>query len=648
MTWQDGLSGPSLQIAATTESPLRVMAGPGTGKSFAMKRRVARLLEEGTDPKRILPVTFTRNAAAGLLTDLHALGIDGCDQLRAGTLHSFCFWLLSQQHVFQYLGRVARPVITFNAAGVLQFEGNVLLADVSSAGNFGAKRDCTKRIRAFEAAWARLQSQVPGWPPSAIDAAFHAEVIRWLKFHRGLLIGELVPEAYRFLRNNPAAAVLKAFDHVIVDEYQDLNRAEQELIDLLASNGAAAIVGDVNQSIYRFRHANPEGITGYATVHPATHDESLIECRRCPLTVVQIADSLIRKNHPPGGPSRLVPKSGNPPGVVRIVQWNSIDDEADGLAVYIANLVENVGFSAGEILVLTPRRLLGYAIRDRLKDLKIPVHSFYHEEALESESAQVALAILTLLADPEDRIALRWWLGHGSPSARVNAYQKLRAHCESTGVSPWEALSAIVEHKLSIPGTQALVDRFNELLNVLSTLVDSDLATIVEVLLPADDEGVETLRDAALVELEVAETVGALAEALKSTISQPELPAEGNYVRVMSLHKSKGLTSKVAIVAGCIQGLIPFQGDEVSINDAEAEMAEQRRLFYVAITRCTERLVLSSFTKIKRQLAYKIGAKLPWGKSAVSNTIASTFWGELGSHAPQPQAGSDWLEKGFL
>lgn len=81
MSWDDGLTGTARDIAATNDNPLRVMAGPGTGKSFAMKRRVARLLESGQDPRRVLAVTFTRNAAASLVSDLHALGIDDCERV---------------------------------------------------------------------------------------------------------------------------------------------------------------------------------------------------------------------------------------------------------------------------------------------------------------------------------------------------------------------------------------------------------------------------------------------------------------------------------------------------------------------------------------------------------------------------------------
>ena len=103
MVWDDGLVGTARDIAGTDNSPLRVMAGPGTGKSFALKRRVARLLEGNQDPRRILAVTFTRNAAANLVADLHALGVANCESVRAGTLHAFCFsQLATSMHTRRY------------------------------------------------------------------------------------------------------------------------------------------------------------------------------------------------------------------------------------------------------------------------------------------------------------------------------------------------------------------------------------------------------------------------------------------------------------------------------------------------------------------------------------------------------------------
>lgn len=647
MAWNDGLVGTALNIAATDHAPLRVMAGPGTGKSFAMKRRVARLLEAGQDPARLLAVTFTRNAAASLVKDLHALGIPDCEKVRVGTLHALCFALLSKQEVFDFLGRVPRPLISFLTSGVLQFEGGVMLADVSRMGAFGPKRDCTKRIRAFEAAWARLQSEEPGWPVDVVDRQFQAALLDWLKFHEAMLIGELVPETLRFLRSNPESNVLKSFDHVIVDEYQDLNKAEQELIDLIASHGSTAIVGDLDQSIYSFRYANPEGIDTFSQSHPETHDETLDECRRCPLRVVTIADQLIRQNHPPAPVPRLRPKPGNPDGQVHIVQWANPEAEWAELANYVRKLIQDDGYSPGDILVLTPRRVLAYGIRDAIKDLAIPVHSFYQEEALESREAQRAFCVLTLLVNPDDRPALRWWLGDESPSGREGEYRRLKAHCEESGNSPRGALEDMLQGDLHIQGVNRLLQRYESLKEELEGIEGLAIPELIDKLLPAGSDECAVLREIAqLAAAEVPETAELL-DSIRAHITQPEMPEEADFVRIMSLHKSKGLTSKVVIVSGCIEGLIPFINTDEPLATQAASLKEQRRLFYVALTRATEVLVLSSAASMVRSLAWQLGARVGPGFSKVATTIASRFFHELGPGAPPAKSGEDWRNAGF-
>ncbi len=473
MAWNDGLAGTALQIASTTESPLRVMAGPGTGKSFAMKRRIARLLEQGAEPTRILAVTFTRTAAGSLVEDLENLGVEGSEEIIAGTLHGYCFGLLGRDEVLALSDRVPRPLVAFTKSRALQYEGRVMLLDLIKLGDFGGARNCTKRILAFEAAWARLQSEEPGWPQDPVDAQFQVALLGWLRFHEAMLIGELVPLAHRYLRDNPACDARSSFDAVIVDEYQDLNRAEQQVIDLVAGDGETAIVGDVDQSIYRFRHANPEGIQNFNEAHPHTHDENLNECRRCPTRVVSIADSLIRQNHPGDPTTRLRPLPANPAGEIQIVQWSSIDEEAEGLAAYVSFLIAHRGYQPGEILILSPRRLIGYRVRDRIVAAGVSAHSFYHEEALEADGAQRAFALLTLLINKDDRVALRWWLAQESTTGRVSAYAKLREHCENAGMSPWAVLTAMAAGKLDLPKCAKLLPPFQELTAILGTLGSS-------------------------------------------------------------------------------------------------------------------------------------------------------------------------------
>jgi len=285
----------------------------------------------------------------------------------------------------------------------------------------------------------------------------------------------------------------------------------------------------------------------------------LDECRRCPIRVVTIADHLIRRNHPGQNLARLRPLPGNPAGEVHIVQWPSIDEEAQGLADYVLWLINEREYEPGQILILTPRRLIGYRIRDRIAASGVAVHSFYHEEALEEDEAQRAFAALTLLVDSEDRVALRWWLGHGATTQRIGPYRRLRNYCEESGTSPWDAMTALASGQIQLPNSGTLVTKFQELIQLLDSIRGQELQTVVDTLLPENLDACRVLREAALLALPGCEDVSDLFDALRTAVTQPELPDEGDFVRIMSLHKSKGLTAKVAIVAGCIRGLIPFQ-----------------------------------------------------------------------------------------
>lgn len=105
------VTSPAYSFAASEATRLRTVAGPGTGKSFALRRRIARLLEEGTEPRRVLAVTFTRTAAADLKAEIQALNVEGASQVIARTLHSLCFEILGREQVFRHLQRQARPLL---------------------------------------------------------------------------------------------------------------------------------------------------------------------------------------------------------------------------------------------------------------------------------------------------------------------------------------------------------------------------------------------------------------------------------------------------------------------------------------------------------------------------------------------------------
>jgi len=641
--WSEGLVSPALDIAQTTDSPLLVLAGPGTGKTFTMMRRVARLLEEGVVPRRILVCTFTRTAATDLTNSLIALGVDGGDEVRAATIHAFCFGLLSKSTVMEITGRVPRPL--------LQFEERFLVNDLCGGG-FGGIRDCGKRLKAFDAAWARLQSDEPGWPQDPVDRAFHQQLMAWLRFYGAMLIGELVPEALSFLRNNPAARVELGLEHVLVDEYQDLNRADQVLIDQIADSAALTVIGDENQSIYSFRYAHPEGITEFEDYHPETHDEQLIDCRRSPRRVVEISNALIANNQNRADrPIRPFP--GNPDGEVYLVQWQSMEEESRGLAEYIRQQIAGGDVRPGQVLVLAPRRQFGYAIRDELNDAGVPTLSFFNEEALDGNpadingsQAQQAFCQLTLLAKPSDWPAIRCWCGFGANNLNKAGFARIREHCENNGASLRDTLEQLAEGEIKIPYSEGVIERYRGLQQRLVELNGLNGTALVNEVFPEGEDWAAPMRT-------IADQMDGddfdaqqLYNRLLSGITQPELPTDVDYVRVMSLHKSKGLTADLVVVAGCIEGLLPAIDTDLSHAEQDRMLEEQRRLFYVALTRTRRILVLSSVTSLPRNVAHRMRARVRRGDVTHAATITSRFINELGETCPAVVLGQEIIGRG--
>jgi superfamily I DNA/RNA helicase len=640
MPWNDGLQGQALQIAATPNSPLCVVAGPGTGKTFALMRRLTRLLEvDQADPKRILTCTFTRTAAEDITRAISRLGVSGAEDIRTQTVHGFCFSMLSAQDVLKATGRVPRPL--------LRFEERFLLQDLCKAG-LGGVRACGKKLLAFSAAWARLQHDQPGWPHDAADQEYQAALVAWLRFHEAILIGELIPEGIKYLRSNSLSPYRSMFDHLVVDEYQDLNRAEQRLVDLLA-NGNLVVVGDEDQSIYSFKHAHPEGIVEFPSTHPNTEEAGLDQCRRCPHRIVAMANALISHNASRSN-RQLQPMSGNPVGEIHSVQWSSMQDEAAGIAAFIKARVDAGAVAPGNVLVLAPRRDFGYLVRDQLNDLNVPAHSFFSEELLDGDpkninvsQAQQAIALLILLANLEDRVALRCWCGFGNNSLADAGWARLRTYCKGTGDSPWQVLEKLAGGALAIANTGHIITRFQALQAQISNLKGVTGQPLVDALFPAGEQWATPF-------IEIASTLEEddfgprkLVDTIRRHVSQPEMPTDVDYIRVMSLHKSKGLTADLVVVSGCLQGLIPSIDTDATLQEQQQAMEEQRRLFYVAVTRTRQTLILSSVTGLPVAAAFKMRARTTRTICTTARTMASQFIHELGPQCPAAVTGPQFL-----
>jgi DNA helicase II / ATP-dependent DNA helicase PcrA len=638
VSWSDDLSGPHLEIAKSESDRIGVLAGPGTGKTtYGLMRRVARLIEQGVDPKEILLISFTRTAAHDLREKIADLGIADAESVRATTLHSYCFSLLMRDAVLSITRRTPRPL--------LDHEVDLMLRDLD--GDFGHIDERRDLLNAYEAGWARQTNEHPFEEPAQGDLDFQAQMLRWLRHHRAMLIGEVVPLAYTYLRDNPMADELGRYKHIVVDEYQDLNSLEQALLELLAGEGNLCIAGDDDQSIYGFRYANPEGILDFVGAE-GVQDIAIDTCGRCPGTVLAMANELM--SHAPGRSKGDLKALKEVDGEVSVVQWAELAEEIDGIAAAIAASVADGKREPGEILVLANRQKIGEMLRKRLAELEIPAHSFYSQESVSTDEAQYALALLRLAAtDKADLVSLRVILGLEDGEGRAKAYARLEALCSAEGRSEWDVLEALREGENLDIRVPAFVKRFKAALAAIEAIDPDDLPAVVDQLFPADSEGVEALRAIALEVLPEADGLAGLCDLMVTRVSQQDVPENPDFVRIMSFHKSKGLTSPAVYLVGMVDGIIPTIKATADDQAAEEAVIEQRRLVYVALTRAAEELVISSSARAEVGDAYGMGMTVERnairriGNRTMAPTVASPYLAEFSASAPRAVRGSAWL-----
>jgi len=634
MPWDDHLEPPYLNVAQHSGSPLRVLAGPGTGKTFSIMKRVSRLIEEEDNLQSILLVTFTRMAARDLVRKISEIGIpDGID-VEATTLHSLSFSILNKEQVIEATSRTPRPL--------LKFEMDPILHDLKHQG-LGGIRDLRKNIRAYESAWARLQREEPGWAQSDDDKQLEDALLAWLKFHNAMLIGELIPITLDYLRSNPVSPYSKKYEHVVVDEFQDLNKAEQVLIRYLIENpDNICIAGDDDQSIYAFKYANPEGIREFNTVYSNTHDEVLTECRRCPKIIVKVASELIAKNN--RYPKVLSEKSDNIEGEIDIIQWNGPKKEAEGIGKIVKHFIEREGIPPGEVLILAQRQQIAKNIEEEIKRYNINVINYYNDDILNNDISKERYVILNLLAYPNDRVTLRWWLGRESNNWNASSYSKLREHCETTNDTIIVALEKLKDGTINISRSQRLVDRYNRLTALKEQIGETTGIDLINILFPGNMEECKDLRNSALRIMDEDISAKDLIDRLREEIIHPEIPLQRNEVSIMSLHKAKGLEADLVIIPACVEGLIPSIDRDKTTAEQQGELEENRRLFYVGITRTKKVLILSSFLWMNIGLASRMKIQ-----HTVSGNLAkvqsSQFIRELGRNCPSPVKGEDFIRE---
>lgn len=365
---------------------------------------------------------------------------------------------------------------------------------------------------------------------------------------------------------------------------------------------------------------------------------------RCPPRVVNIANHLIARDSLYDTPAPLRAAPNKPNGEIHIVQWSDQNEEAKGIAEYIQHLLANGKYKPDEILIISTRRKLASEIQNMIEEKGIPIHTSYQPDVLKTASAQRAFALLALLNNKDDLVALRWWLGYGDPQHRADSYRNLREYCEHNNKSPRDTLEDAVHGRLDLPGTSPLLQPFKDMIKETDRLSSLSLPDLVDDLLPRDADDCSLLRSIAEHALANSKDINQLFRTVAADAIQIREPS-GNHVRIMSPHKAKGLSSKVVIATGCNEGFIPYIDKDRP--PSASNVSEQCRLLYVAITRCKETLVLSSFAAMDKASAYAMNIPFTNGVRPMVRVAASRFIGELRPLAPDPVDGENWRASGY-
>ena len=627
------------RAAAIGRGPARVVAGAGTGKTAVIAERFRRLVADGASPASILVMTFTDRAAAEMRQRIEDL--IGVAAPAVGTFHSIALgWLRADGRLigvapgFRILAGADRWILARDlmwSLGDPVLTGDERPDDLVSPALQMLERMKQELVPLKRlAAWAASAEVAEKDPATAERAELMAACIRLFRAYERacrqqklLDFEDLLTLAVKLLEEQPAllSAYSSRYPHVLVDEYQDLNLAQERLVELIAQGDpkgkrepAPFIVGDDDQSIYRFRGASRASLERFQTRFPAALTITLGRNHRSSRRIVTAAAALIANN-----PHRL-PKElrSNRPGD-KVELWLCPDGgtEATAIAAEAERLVMN-GTPLPQVAVLCRTNAIARPIANALAARGLPHvviggHGFHDRPEIKD-----VIALLRVLRDPADVVALARALTR--PPAGLDPNAALAKLRDRNGDTPLDALvrwssSAAFANLLGALSQQAATldvrDLFFELmektryLEVLGVGLETSEAAratanvsrfaemIAEFCETSTDRSLEAyMRHLDLVLLSGEDEQPASVEGLVDAI------------QVMTIHQAKGLQFEAVFVPGLVEGRLPQSGRsprfelppevlEPLVRGREDVVAEERRLLYVAMTRARQRLYLT-------------------------------------------------------
>ncbi|HEO2100566.1 TPA: DNA helicase PcrA [Streptococcus agalactiae] len=611
-----GMNDKQAEAVQTTDGPLLIMAGAGSGKTRVLTHRIAYLIDEKyVNPWNILAITFTNKAAREMRERAIALNPATQDTLIA-TFHSMCVRILRREA--DYIGynrnftivdpgeqrTLMKRIIKQLNLDTKKWNERSILGTISNA-----KNDLLDEI-AYEKQAGDMYTQVI----AKCYKAYQEELRR----SEAMDFDDLIMMTLRLFDQNKdvLAYYQQRYQYIHVDEYQDTNHAQYQLVKLLASRFKnICVVGDADQSIYGWRGADMQNILDFEKDYPQAKVVLLEENYRSTKKILQAANNVINHNKN-RRPKKLWTQNDEGEQIV-YHRANNEQEEAVFVASTIDNIVREQGKNFKDFAVLYRTNAQSRTIEEALLKSNIPYTMVGGTKFYSRKEIRDVIAYLNILANTSDNISFERIVNEPKRGVGPGTLEKIRSFAYEQNMSLLDASSNVMMSPLKGKAAQAVWDLANLILTLRSKLDSLTVTEITENLL--DKTGyLEALQVQNTLESQARiENIEEFLSVTKNFDDNPEITVEGETgldrlsrflndlaliadtddsttetaeVTLMTLHAAKGLEFPVVFLIGMEEGVFPLSR---AIEDAD-ELEEERRLAYVGITRAEQILFLTN------------------------------------------------------
>ncbi len=596
-----------LEAVQTTEGPLLLLAGAGSGKTRALTHRIAYLIEQGLEPYNILAITFTNKAAKEMKHRVEQM-IKRGNEVWISTFHATCVRILRRNA--ERIGfnryftiydtddqeKLMKSLLREHDLNEKQYPAKTVLHEISRA-----KDDLTTPEMYAKAAEDFREEKI-----AVLYRAYQARLL----LNNAMDFDDIIVKTIELFRKNPEvlAEYQQRFLYIMVDEYQDTNTAQFELVRLLAAKYKnLCVVGDDDQSIYGWRGANIKNILDFEKSYPNATVIRLEQNYRSTGAILDAANAVIKNNK--GRKQKKLWTESERGSLVKIFHAPSDMDEA----FYVINSIKDrheKGEKLANFAILYRTNAQSRLFEDRLVKLNIPYRLVGGVRFYERREIKDVLAYLRVILNPYDEISVKRIINIPRRGIGQTTLDKITAYAIANEMAFFEALKA-VEHILQTKAKCKPVYAFVELIeslrrdaaehtvSELMNLMLERTGYLLELEADTDDNGetraenVEELISKAVQYEQDDEnpTLAGFLEDVSLVADVDNLNADDDGVVLMTVHSAKGLEFPVVFLCGLEEGLFPGNRAIQSPNPNDIE--EERRLCYVAITRAERELYVT-------------------------------------------------------